>query len=182
MRQPWPYFCCSYIYVNLIKASCYKPEHIIKTNPIITSKVLGKITLQSIDKAIDPSSNKSDSDLDINQIKGCFKDSDSDEVLALYNAINSCIDHLNSINQSFIENASNEYNVNFDVTTEVLTHLAATIKKYGNINTDVVEPISESTDESSLTENNEPTSTSQNLTTPTVVSRWRNLYAAFQKF
>jgi type VI secretion system protein ImpA len=110
-----------------------------KTIPIINSKVLGNISLQVIDRAIDPSTKKNDSDLDLIQIKGGFKDSDSDEVLAFYNATDQCINHLNLINQSFIENSSNEYNVNFDAATEILSHLAATIKKYGSINVDLVE-------------------------------------------
>lgn len=143
---------------------------IIKSTPIINSKVLGKISLQVIDRSIDPASNKSDSTLDLMQIKGGFKDSDSDEVLAFYNATNLCITHFNNINQSFIDNASNEYNVNFDATTEVLSHLAATIKKYGNINTDVIETNTQTTEESTSTENSAPISTSQNFTSEPTMS------------
>lgn len=144
--------------------------NIVKTTPIINSKLLGKISLQVIDRAIDPATNKSDSDLDLVQIKGGFKDSDSDEVLAFYNATNLCIEHLNSINQSFIENASNEYNVNFDATIEVLSHLAATIKKYGNINTEIVENSSESDIEKAPSDNKEQVSISQNPTSEPTMS------------
>ncbi len=133
---------------------------IFKSTPIINSKVLGNISLHLIDRATDPSTKKKDSDLDIAQVKGGFKDSDSDEVLAFYNATNLCITHFNSINQSFIENASNEYNVNFDAATEILTHLAECIKKYGNIKTEVIETDSESTND---TTSDEQSTSSQNL-------------------
>jgi type VI secretion system protein ImpA len=137
--------------------------NIIKTTPIINSKVLGNISLQLIDRAADPSTKKNKSDLDIAQIKGGFKDSNSDDVLAFYNAANQCITHFNSINQSFIDNSGNEYNVNFDVATEVLSQLAASIKKYGNITTEVVETNLESANDTSSTECDKQSTSSQNL-------------------
>lgn len=137
--------------------------NVIKTTPIINSKVLGNITLQLIDRAADPSTKKTDSDLEITQVKGGFKDSDDDELLATYNATIQCVSHLNSIDKAFIENASNEYNVNFDATTEVLTHLAATIKKYGNINTDIVEPHEELSDSTDSDVNSKTPPVNQNI-------------------
>jgi type VI secretion system protein ImpA len=140
-----------------------------KNTPIINSKVLGNISLQVIDRAIDPSTKKNDSDLDLIQIKGGFKDSNSDDVLAFYNATNQCINHLNSINQSFIENAGNEYNVNFDAATDILSHLAATIKKYGNINVELADTHTESSNDTGSIENedspiaNQPLSSEQKM-------------------
>lgn len=106
---------------------------IVKNTPIINSKVLGNISLHLIDRAVDASTKKNDSDLDIAQIKGVFKDSNADDLLVFYNATNLCITHFNTINQSFIEKAGNEYNVNFDAATTIFEHLAGTIEKYGNI-------------------------------------------------
>lgn len=137
--------------------------NILKTIPIINSKVLGNISLQLIDRAVDPSIKKAPSDLEISQIKGGFKDSNDEELLALYNATNQCVLHLNAINQSFIEHAGNEYNVNFDATTEVLTHLAATIKKYGNLQTETIKVDTESPQETVSQESNELSVNSQNL-------------------
>jgi len=122
----------------------------LKSIPIIQSKVLGNITLHLIDRASDPSTTKKDSDLDIAQVKGVFKDSDSDEILQIYNAVNQSVTHLNTINQTFIAQAGNEYNVNFDVTTDVLTHLATTIKKYGNVQEKVIEAVAESNNDEQL--------------------------------
>ncbi|MGV2873941.1 type VI secretion system protein TssA [Colwellia sp. E150_009] len=137
--------------------------NVLKTTPIINSKVLGNISLQLIDRAADPSTKKTDADLEITQVKGGFKDSNSDELLATYNATTQCVSHLNTIDQAFIENASNEYNVNFDVTIEVLTHLAATIKKYGNISTEVVETSTDISDTTSSAVNNDTPTVNQNI-------------------
>ncbi|MBL4764874.1 MAG: type VI secretion system protein TssA [Colwellia sp.] len=119
----------------------------LKSIPIIQSKVLGNITLQLIDRANDPSTTKKDSDLDIAQVKGIFKDSDNNDILQIYNAVNQSVIHLNTISQTFIAQAGNEYSVNFDVTTDVLTHLANTLKKYGNLKEEIVEAVTEPIDE-----------------------------------
>jgi len=122
---------------------------VIKKIPIANSKVLGNVTLQIIDRAVNPSSEKSDSDLEIAQVIGVFKDSDKAEITALYAAINRSIEHLNKISQIFIDQAGNEYSVNFDTVTEVLSHLASTLEKYGDLEVEVVEPDNESDDVSS---------------------------------
>jgi len=121
--------------------------HTLKSIPIVQSKVLGNITLQLIDRANDPATKKNDSDLNIAQVNGIFNDGDSDAILQIYNAVTRSVSHLETINQTFIEKSGNEYNVNFDVTTDVLAHLANTIKKYGNVKEEIVEPDAEPIDE-----------------------------------
>lgn len=141
----------------------------LKTIPIVQSKVFGNITLQIVDRASDPHITKIDSDLDIAQVKGVFKDSNSDEIFQIYNAVTLSVTHLNRINQAFIENAGNEYNVNFDVTTDVLTHLANTLKKFGNIKEQTVEANVEVVDETASS-NTSSTSTVSTITSGAVMT------------
>lgn len=140
--------------------------NILKNTPIIKSKVLGNITLHLIDRATDPAASKTNFDLDIAQVKGVFKDSDTEDVLAFYNSANQCVTNLNNINQSFIEKAGNEYNINFDAITDLLTHLVETIKKYGHINTQVLEPTADpSTDEPTSSNNITPNQNESSVAT-----------------
>lgn len=129
----------------------------LKTTPIAHSKVLGNLTLQLIDRSVNPA-NKSDSNLDVAQIKGIFKDGDSEEINKIYLATKQCIEHLNDINQTFIEQAGSEYNVNFDMTTEVLTHMVNTLDKFVEIKVTVVESDEQSTDENNSTSSSNPSS------------------------
>lgn len=108
---------------------------VLKTMPIVTSKVLGKISLQAIDKAVEPG--KEGSGLGISQIIGVFNDADRQELTQTFTAVNQCIAHLNGISQCFVDKAGSEYNVNFDKTVEVLTHLSNMLDKYGKVKVEV---------------------------------------------
>lgn len=110
----------------------------IRQLPIANSKVLGNVTLQKIDRAVSPNGSKNEGDLELPQIIGIFKESDTEQNTATYTVVNQCITHLNEINKSFIEQAGNEYNVNFDATIEVLTNLSSSLKKYGDLRLEVV--------------------------------------------
>jgi type VI secretion system protein ImpA len=111
--------------------------NVIRKLPIVNSKVLGNVTLQTIDRAIGPASSRSEGDLEIPQIIGIFRESDTSQNTETYKQVNQCISHFVEINQTFIELAGNEYNVNFDAIIDVLTHLANSLKKYGNIDLEV---------------------------------------------
>jgi type VI secretion system protein ImpA len=121
---------------------------VLKTMPIVTSKVLGKITLQAIDKAIEPG--KEGSGLGISQIIGVFNDADRDELTQTYTAVNQCVVHLNAISQCFVDKAGSEYNVNFDKTIEVLSHLSNMLDKYGKVKVEVVVEEPEANNDSSI--------------------------------
>jgi type VI secretion system protein ImpA len=107
--------------------------NILKTMPIITSKVLGKITLQAIDKATEPGNEGSS--LGVSQIIGVFNA-----------AVNQCVVHLNGISQCFVDKAGSEYSVNFDKALQILVHLSHVIDKYGKVivEVDVPEPTTDS--------------------------------------
>jgi type VI secretion system protein ImpA len=121
---------------------------IVKKFPIAHSKVLGDVTLQVIDRAVGPAGERSDGDLEIPQIIGIFKESNPELDTETYTTANKCIGHLNEINNIFIEHAGNEYNVNFDTMIEVLTDLSNTLKKYGNLQLEVVKELDDSSDTS----------------------------------
>lgn len=120
--------------------------NIIRQLPIANSKVLGNVTLQKIDRAVSPGGSKNESDLELPQIIGIFKESDTEQNTATYTIVNQCITHLNEINKAFIEQAGNEYNVNFDAIIEVLTNLSNSLKKYGDLHLEVVTPEGEVSD------------------------------------
>lgn len=119
--------------------------NVIRTLPIANSKVLGNVTLQTIERASGSAGTKNEGDLEIPQIIGIFKETDPEQNTATYTAVNQCIVHLNDINKAFIEQAGNEYNVNFDAVLEVLNNLANSLKKYGNLHLEVVTQADEST-------------------------------------
>lgn len=131
--------------------------NILKTMPLIVSKVLGKITLQSIDKAIEP--NGEEPSLGISQIIGVFKDADREELIQTYTAVNQCVVHLNVVSQSFVDKAGSEYNVNFDKTIDVLSHISNMLTKYANVEIEESEP--ESVPEDSSTEVINPKATKE---------------------
>jgi type VI secretion system protein ImpA len=123
---------------------------ILKKLPIAHSKVLGNVTLQSIDRAVGPAVSKNEGDLAIPQIIGIFKESDPEQITATYNHVNKCVAHLTEINDTFIEHAGNEYNVNFDATIDVLNQLGNSLKKYGNLNIEVITKAEEATESPTL--------------------------------
>jgi type VI secretion system protein ImpA len=112
--------------------------NILRQLPIASSKVLGNVTLQKIERAVSPSGSKNEGDLELPQIIGIFKESDTEQNTATFTVVNQCINHLSDINKAFIEQAGNEYNVNFDATIEVLTNLSNSLKKYGDLHLEVV--------------------------------------------
>lgn len=120
--------------------------NVIRQLPIANSKVLGNVTLQKIEKAVSPGGTKEEGDLELPQIIGIFKESDTEQNTATYTVVNQCITHLNEINRAFIEQAGNEYNVNFDAIVEVLTNLANSLKKYGDLRLEVVTEADEGSD------------------------------------
>jgi type VI secretion system protein ImpA len=120
--------------------------NIIRQLPIANSKVLGNVTLQKIDRAVGSSGSKNEGDLELPQIIGIFKESDTEQNTATYTVVNQCMTHLSEINKAFIEQAGNEYSVNFDATIEVLTNLSNSLKKYGDLRLEVVTQEDESTD------------------------------------
>ena len=135
----------------------------LKTMPIVTSKVLGKITLQTIDKAIDPG--KEGSSLGITQIIGVFNDADNEELIQTFTAVNQCVAHLNGISQCFVDKAGSEYNVNFDKTVEVLSHLSNMLDKYAKVKVEVEVEAQESTSDSSIDDANPNATNESNMGT-----------------
>ena len=128
--------------------------NVIRQLPIANSKVLGNVTLQKIEKAVSPGGTKEEGDLELPQIIGIFKESDTEQNTATYTVVNQCISHLSDINKAFIEQAGNEYSVNFDKTVEVLTSLANSLKKYGDLRLEVVTQADESSDTSESAQQN----------------------------
>lgn len=126
----------------------------IRTLPLATSKILGNVSLQLIDKAVNPSdANKEDTpEIEISQIIGIFKEAKVEETTALFQVINQCITHLKEINQTFIEQAGNEYNVDFDILIAEFNSVSNALKKYGNLQVEVITTTDESTD-SELSDN-----------------------------
>jgi len=138
---------------------------VLKNTPIVQSKVFGKVTLRAIERATDSSVSKGSGDLDISQINAVFKESDDEEIASMFSAIKQSIVHLESLNNTFIEKAGNNYNVNFDNTIKTLTHLAASLEKYGNVKVvETIEPQDDDTPASSTksTGENKVTSNTQN--------------------
>jgi type VI secretion system protein ImpA len=119
---------------------------ILKKLPIAHSKVLGNVTLQAIDRAVGPAGAKNEGDLAIPQIIGIFKESDPELITATYNIVIKCVAHLTEINNTFIEQAGNEYNVNCDATIDVLNQLGNSLKKYGNLHVEVITEAEEATE------------------------------------
>jgi type VI secretion system protein ImpA len=152
--------------------------NIIRQLPIANSKILGNVTLQKIDRALSHAGSKNEGDLELPQIIGIFKESDTEQNTATYTVVNQCITHLSEINKAFIEQAGNEYNVNFDATIEVLTNLSNSLKKYGNLHLEVVTEADEGSDASASEQqsgdpasNNTAKSTSFNATNMKLTSR-----------
>lgn len=104
----------------------------IKTLPVAKSKVLGILTIQLIERSLNPGNND-EGNLDLGQIKGIFTDDDTQDHTDVFNAAKLCIEHLNAISQAFIDQAGNEYNVNFDATVEALQLLVGTLEKYATL-------------------------------------------------
>lgn len=129
--------------------------NVIRKLPLANSKVLGKVSLQTIDRAMGSGVAKKEGDLEIPQIIGIFKESDPEQNTATYTAVNQCIVHLNAINKAFIEQAGNEYSVNFDAILDILTHLANSLKKYGNLHLEVVTQGDDNSDTSDSTDSPE---------------------------
>jgi type VI secretion system protein ImpA len=143
--------------------------NIIRQLPIANSKVLGNVTLQKIDRAVSPGGAKNEGDLELPQIIGIFKESDTEQNTATYTVVNQCLTHLSEINKAFIEQAGNEYNVNFDATIEVLTNLSNSLKKYGDLRLEVVTETDEGSDASD-SEQQSSDSASTNTATSTSFS------------
>ncbi|MBU3004985.1 type VI secretion system protein TssA [Paraglaciecola arctica] len=112
----------------------------LRTLPLVHSKILGNVTLQLIDNAISPSESKKDdsTEIELSQIIGIFKESNVEETTALFQSVNQCVVHLNDINQTFIEHAGNEYSVDFDALISELNQVSSALKKYGNLEVEVV--------------------------------------------
>lgn len=104
----------------------------IKTLPVAKSKVLGILTIQLIERSLNPGNND-EGNLDLGQIKGIFKDDESEDHTEVYNAAKLCIEHLKAISQAFIDQAGNEYSVNFDSTIEAFGLLVSTLEKYATL-------------------------------------------------
>jgi type VI secretion system protein ImpA len=120
----------------------------LRALPLVHSKILGNVTLQLIDNAVSPSDSKKDDkpEIEISQIIGIFKEANVEETTALFQSVNQCVTHLNDINQTFIQQAGNEYNVDFDAPIAELNNLSSALKKYGNLQVEVVSTADESTD------------------------------------
>jgi len=137
---------------------------VLKNTPIAQSKVFGKVTLRAIERATDSSISKGSGDLDISQINAVFKENDDEEITLMFSAIERCVVHLKSLNNTFIAKAGNDYNVNFDNTIKTLSHIAASIEKYGNVKiVETIEPQGdEPTPSTTSTGENKVTSNTQN--------------------
>ena len=124
----------------------------LRSIPLVNSKVLGNVTLQLIDNAVGQSDTKKDDkpDIEISQIIEIFKEANVEETTALFQAINQCVVHLKDINQTFIQQAGNEYNVDFDAPIAELNNLSSALKKYGNLHVEVIPTAEESTDTQTL--------------------------------
>jgi type VI secretion system protein ImpA len=108
----------------------------LKTLPLAESKVLGKVSVQTIDKAIAGAENVNDGDnskLSISQIKGIFSEVDVQNTINIFTAVNNCIAHLNDINESFVKNAGSQYSVTFDGPLAVLKQISSALEKYANV-------------------------------------------------
>ncbi|WP_339719596.1 type VI secretion system protein TssA [uncultured Paraglaciecola sp.] len=138
--------------------------NVIRQLPIAHSKVLGNVTLQKIDRAVSPGGSKNEGDLELPQIIGIFKESDTEQNTATYTVVNQCITHLNEINKAFIEQAGNEYNVNFDAIVNVLTDLSNSLKKYGDLRLEVVTQTDEGADASESEQQNANSATTNTAT------------------
>lgn len=104
----------------------------LKSTPLASVRGLGIVNLDAIEKATNGSG---DASLSISQIKGIFKEINSEQVQLLYTCLAYSLESLQSINQHFIEKAGYEYTVDFERTTGVLQLLIATLKKYTNVGT-----------------------------------------------
>jgi len=120
----------------------------LRALPLVHSKILGNVSLQLIDNAVSPSDTKKDdnTEIEISQIIAIFKEANVDETTALFQAVNQCVAHLSDINQTFIQQAGNEYNVDFDAPIAELNNLSSALKKYGNLHVEVITTAEESTD------------------------------------
>lgn len=119
----------------------------LKNLPLARSKILGPISLKQIDRANDSSIEKTDSDVDITQIKAIFKDSEQQELIDLHQACQRCVGFLNAIDNSFITNASNQYSVDFDSLLKLLTHIINSLEKHADIAPEPTENSLENTEE-----------------------------------
>ncbi|GLR71893.1 type VI secretion system protein TssA [Agaribacter marinus] len=106
----------------------------LKQMPLATSKVLGPLNLQKIDRAI---AGEDEEALSESQVRGIFSEVDTEEKAKTLSAIADSVKHLSTISQAFVERAGNEYNVNFDKALEVLNHLVSTFERFGDVSVNV---------------------------------------------
>ncbi|MBL4630203.1 MAG: type VI secretion system protein TssA [Paraglaciecola sp.] len=143
---------------------------IFRSIPLVHSKILGNVTLQLIDNAVgQPDAKKNDKpEIEISQIIAIFKEANVEETTALFQTVNLCISHLKDINQTFIQQAGHEYNVNFDAPIAELNNLCSALKKYGNLHVEVIPSAEESSDDqTSDNTQGEGAGTSDNTNQPT---------------
>ncbi|GAA6172880.1 type VI secretion system protein TssA [Colwellia sp. KU-HH00111] len=110
----------------------------LKTTPLAKSKRLGIVSLKDVEHASNLSPDDSDYDQAILQIKATFKDCDQEEILSASKAINNCIEHLQTINDTFEKNASNIYSVDFTSLIKILTQMQNAYEKYAEIEQEIV--------------------------------------------
>ena len=146
----------------------------LRSIPLVHSKILGDVTLQLIDNAVGQSDTDKNHkpEIEISQIIEIFKEANVEETTALFQTVNQCVVHLKDINQTFIQQAGNEYNVDFDAPIAELNNLSNVLKKYGNLQVAVAPTVEEDIQPSddpqsevaaSTKNTNEPTFNSANM-------------------
>ncbi len=145
--------------------------NILKTIPLAKSKRLGIICQKDIESANNFSSDDNDFEQAILQIKAIFKDCDQNEILSSSKAINNCIDHLNTINDTFITNSSSNYSVDFDALIKTLTQMQSTYEKYSNVEIQKEETSTQISDDSNMDTTGEEKSNSHNFKNTKLSSR-----------
>ncbi|NTS75657.1 type VI secretion system ImpA family N-terminal domain-containing protein [Catenovulum sp. SM1970] len=99
---------------------------VLKHATIAEIKGLGKVTLQVIENII----NGDETTLTKSQVQGILHDSDAEELTAIFNAVNQSAEHLEKVNQTFISQAGNSYNINFDKVCETCREIAKHLEQH----------------------------------------------------
>ncbi|WP_448213871.1 type VI secretion system protein TssA [Colwellia sp. MEBiC06753] len=120
---------------------------ILKNTPLVTSKVAGSVTLRVIERSKDSSLKPEDNDLEPSQIRGIFSDADKEATNDTYLAIQAALTAVIDISETFIREAGNNYAVNFDPLSDVLTHIKIALEDNADLMQETSVEMTTTTDE-----------------------------------
>lgn len=143
----------------------------LKKTPLAKSKRLGIISLKDIEHANNLSSDDSNYEQAFIQIKATFKDCEQSEITATSKAIANCINHLETINNTFTENASSNYSVDFESLIKTLNQMQNAYEKYSDVKIQTEEASTQTIDDSNMEDTSEEKPKAKNFKNSKLSSR-----------